>query len=234
MDIVVTGRHAQVTDRFRAHLEEKLAKVPQLLPKVTRVDVVVTHEPTTTDSECVEITCHAKGPVIRAEACNVDKYAALDTAIDRLHERLRRVGDRRRVSRGRRTPESVARATSRVAPTLNDAGVLEGESEAEPSTPFADTPIEVREKIHESAPMSLEEALDRMELVGHDFYLFHDTETDRPSVVYRRRGWSYGVLHLEVAGSSVTREAGESTTSSAGGETAPRGEPEPVGAAQKA
>ncbi|MDQ2755300.1 MAG: ribosome-associated translation inhibitor RaiA [Actinomycetota bacterium] len=234
MDIVVTGRHAQVTDRFRAHLEEKLAKVPQLLPKVTRVDVVVTHEPTTTDSECVEITCHAKGPVIRAEACNVDKYAALDTAIDRLHERLRRVGDRRRVSRGRRTPESVARATSRVAPTLNDAGVLEGESEAEPSTPFADTPIEVREKIHESAPMSLEEALDRMELVGHDFYLFHDTETDRPSVVYRRRGWSYGVLHLEVAGSSATREARESTTSSGGGETAPRGEPEPVGAGQKA
>ncbi len=105
MDIVVTGRHAQVTDRFREHLEEKLAKVPQLLPKVSRVDVVVTHEATKNDSECVEITCHAKGPMIRAEACHTDKYAALDTALDKLYERLRRAGDRRRVSRGRRTPD---------------------------------------------------------------------------------------------------------------------------------
>jgi len=230
MDIVVTGRHAQVTDRFRAHLEEKLAKVPQLLPKVTRVDVVVTHEPTTTDSECVEITCHAKGPVIRAEACNVDKYAALDVAIDRLHERLRRVGDRRRVSRGRRAPESVARATSRVAPAPLDPGAPDAESETEPSTPFADTPIEVREKVHESAPMSLEEALDRMELVGHDFYLFHDKDTDRPSVVYRRRGWSYGVLHLEVAGSSAAREASEAQRPMAAAEPTPSGVPEPVAA----
>ncbi len=230
MDIVVTGRHAQVTDRFRAHLEEKLAKVPQLMPKVTRVDVVVTHEPTTTDSERVEITCHAKGPVIRAEACNVDKYAALDTAIDRLHERLRRVGDRRRVSRGRRAPESVARATGRAATAPLDVRRDDVESEAEPSTPFADTPIEVREKVHESAPMSLEEALDRMELVGHDFYLFHDKDTDRPSVVYRRRGWSYGVLHLEVAGAGVAGEAGGATAA----ETTPRGVPEPVGAGRPA
>ena len=63
---------------------------------------------------------------------------------------------------------------------------------------FGDSPIEVREKVHSSAPMSLEDALNEMELVGHDFYLFHDVETGKPSVLYRRRGWSYGVIHLDL------------------------------------
>ena len=207
MDIVVTGRHAQVTDRFREHLEEKLAKVPQLLPKVSRVDVVVTHEPTKNDSECVEITCHAKGPMIRAEACHTDKYAALDTALDKLFERLRRAGDRRRVSRGRRTPESVGRATGRLTDQAPDLDLLDETPVEGEDARFADSPIEVREKVHASSPMTLEEALARMELVGHDFFLFHDSETDRPSVVYRRRGWSYGVIHLEVADATGVDEA---------------------------
>jgi len=207
VDIVVTGRHAQVTDRFREHLEDKLSKVPQLLPKVSRVDVVVSHEKTARNSESVEITCHAKGPVIRAEAATEDKYTALDAALDKLFERLRRVGDRRRVSRGgRRVPESVALATSRLSPGTNGLDGLEGDGEgdgaaADAVTTFGalgDSPIEVREKIHASAPMTLEEALNQMELVGHDFYLFHDADTDQPSVVYRRRGWSYGVIHLKV------------------------------------
>ncbi len=204
MDIVVTGRHAQVTDRFREHLEDKLSKVPQLLPKVSRVDVVVTHEKTARNSESVEITCHAKGPVIRAEAATDDKYTALDAALDKLFERLRRVGDRRRVSRGgRRVPESVALATSRISPGSDGValvGLPEGAAREE-ATSFGavgDSPIEVREKIHASAPMTLEDALNQMELVGHDFYLFHDADTDQPSVVYRRRGWSYGVIHLKV------------------------------------
>jgi ribosomal subunit interface protein len=205
VDIVVTGRHTQITDRFRTHLEEKLSKVPHLLPRVSRIDVVVTHEKAVRNCDAVEITCYAKGPVIRAEACTDDLYASLDIALDKLFERLRRASDRRRVSRtGRRVPESVARATGR----LTDAG---GESavpaaEDAPVTPAAnsafgamgESPIEVREKVHASAPMTLEDALNQMELVGHDFYLFHDSDTGQPSVVYRRRGWSYGVIHLKV------------------------------------
>ena len=66
---------------------------------------------------------------------------------------------------------------------------------------FGDSPVEVREKVHRSTPMTLSDALSQMELVGHDFYLFHDIETDRASVVYRRHGWSYGVLHLDLDGS---------------------------------
>ena len=202
MEIVVTGRHVQIPDRFREQLDERLAKVPSLAPKVHRVDVVVTHEKVAKGSERVEITCHAKGPVIRAEACQDDKFAALDAAVDKLMDRLRRVHDKRRVSRGRRLPESVAQATARVDASSNGSVA----DAAEPPTDTSDldrfgavgnSPIEVREKVHTAAPMSLEEAINQMELVGHDFFLFHDSETDRPSVVYRRRGWSYGVLHLE-------------------------------------
>ncbi|MEO8557017.1 MAG: ribosome-associated translation inhibitor RaiA, partial [Actinomycetota bacterium] len=104
MEIVVTGRHVQVSERFRAHLDDKLAKVPQLAPRVQRLDVVVTHEVNKRQSKAsdrVEITCHVKGPVVRAEAVADDKYAALDIAMDKLLERLRRDHDRRRVHRGR-------------------------------------------------------------------------------------------------------------------------------------
>lgn len=208
MDIVVTGRQTTVADRFRSHAEDKVTKAAVLAPKIQRIEVMVSHEPNRRQAkaaERVEITCHAKGPVIRAEASAEDRYAALDLAMDKLMERLRRSSDRRRVHRGHRTPESVAQATSRFDPTslqgeLDSSGSPADESDDEALDRFADSPIEVREKVHASAPMTLEQALQEMELVGHDFYLFHDSECDRPSVVYRRRGWSYGVLHLDVSG----------------------------------
>ena len=205
MEIVVTGRNMQVSDRFRAHLDDKLAKVPQLAPRVQRVDVVVTHEPNKRQAkacERIEITCHVKGPTVRAEACLDDKYAALDLAMDKLMERLRRAHDKKRVHRGRHAPESVAQATARAVPSLDGVrGEHAHAGETEEQELFGalgNSPIEVREKVHASTPMTLEEAVNEMELIGHDFYLFHDSDTDRPSVVYRRRGWSYGVIHLDV------------------------------------
>jgi len=210
MEIVVTGRHVQVSERFRRHLDDKLAKVPQLAPRVQRLDVVVTHEVNKRQSKAsdrVEITCHVKGPVVRAEAVADDKYAALDIAMDKLLERLRRDHDRRRVHRGRHVPESVAQATARLAEvpmSLNGRSVGAGEvtagqDDSDLVGADGDSPINVREKIHATVPMSLDQALYEMELVGHDFYLFHDKDTDQPSVVYRRRRWDYGVIHLDVA-----------------------------------
>ena len=210
MEIVVTGRHVQVSEHFRRHLDEKLAKVPQLAPRVQRLDVVVTHEVNKRQSKScdrVEITCHVKGPVVRAEAIADDKYGALDIAMDKLLERLRRDHDRRRVHRGRRVPESVAQATSRLAEnplgfsgqSSGTAGSPAGQEKANILGVDGDSPIHVREKIHATTPMGLDQALYEMELVGHDFYLFHDKDTNQPSVVYRRRGWSYGVIHLDVS-----------------------------------
>lgn len=206
MDIVVTGRHLTVSDRFREHIEEKLGKITQLEPRTRRVEVMVSHESNRRQAKAcdrVEVTCYAKGPVVRAEACADDKYAALDVVLDKLLERLRRRNDRRQVHRGRKAPESVASATARIQPPEQPAH----EHDAVDDGPFGDSPIEVREKIHRSAPMSLTEALAEMEAVGHDFYLFHDVDTDRASVVYRRRGWSYGVLHLDLDGSLGAADA---------------------------
>jgi ribosomal subunit interface protein len=208
VEIVVTGRHVQVSERFRRHLDEKLAKVPQLAPRVQRLDVVVTHEANKRQSKAcdrVEITCHVKGPVVRAEAVADDKYGALDIAMDKLLERLRRDHDRRRVHRGRRAPESVGQATARLAGGQADgaAAPSAGQDGEDLLGAEGESPIEVREKVHESMPMGLDQALYEMELVGHDFYLFHDKDTQQASVVYRRRGWSYGVIHLDVSGAQA-------------------------------
>ncbi|XVX19287.1 ribosome hibernation-promoting factor, HPF/YfiA family [Actinomycetota bacterium] len=203
MDITVTGRHTQISDRFRERLDEKLAKVSQLDPRVGRIDVVVSREQVKRsggDVDRVEVTCHTPGPVIRAEASMDDRYTALDAVVDKLYERMRRANDKRRVHRGRRTPESVAQATARIEEPILASPAPDSEGEdRDLFGAVGDSPIEVREKIHTSAPMTLDQALREMELVGHDFYLYCDADTGKPSVVYRRRGWSYGVLHLEIA-----------------------------------
>ncbi len=198
MEIVVTGRHVEVKDRFRRHLQEKLAKVPQLAPRIHRLDVVVSHEVNKRQSpvcERVEITCVGKGPVVRAEAAAEDPYVALDRAYAKLLERLRRAHDRKVVHRGRHAPESVAQATARSARLL----VPEDQAPVDDVPGQEDSPIQIRTKVHEASPMSLDQALYEMELVGHDFYLYVDEQTNRPSVVYRRRGWEYGVLHLALS-----------------------------------
>lgn len=201
MDIVVTGRHRAVSDRFRGHIEEKLTKVGQLAPRARRIEVMISHEPNRRQSkacERVEITCLERGPLVRAEACEEDQYAALDVALEKLMERLRRRNDKRLVRRRSRTPGTAAA-------DLPGNGAAEADRTPEaPVDEFDGSPVEVREKVHRSRPMSLGQALGEMEAVGHDFYLFHDTETDKASVVYRRRGWSYGVLHLDLDDETVS------------------------------
>ncbi|MET7637611.1 ribosome-associated translation inhibitor RaiA [Streptomyces sp. NPDC005438] len=210
MDIVVKGRKTEVPERFRKHVAEKLDKVQKLDGKVINLDVEVSkeHNPRQADrSDRVEITLRTRGPVIRAEASASDPYAALDLAANKLEARLRRRHDKRRVHRGR-APMSVAAATSHLAAEINgelDAAQKAAEPEKSTSTTTkagplevqGDGPLVVREKTHAAAPMTLDQALYEMELVGHDFYLFVDSETKHPSVVYRRHGYDYGVIHLE-------------------------------------
>ena len=212
MDIVVKGRNVEVPDHYRQHVAEKLQKVERYDDKIIRIDVELFHEKNPRQSDrCqrVEITCATRGPLIRAEACAGDFYSALDAAITKLDARLRRSADRRRVHRGRRAPISVAAATSSLAATDLDgfgassqslAGVSassNGHSPAELAEDADDQPWHiVREKEHPTEPMTVDDALFQMELVGHDFYLFMDKESGRPSVVYRRRAYDYGVIAL--------------------------------------
>jgi hypothetical protein len=151
----------------------------------------------------VELTMKSRGPVMRAEAAAEDKMAALDMALDRLQARMRKAADRKRIHHGSRTPVSVAQATAAangVAPAETESAEedLTGEHKVGPLTVVGDGPLIVREKTHTAAPMTLDQALYEMELVGHDFYLFLDKENDQPSVVYRRRGYDYGVIRLSV------------------------------------
>lgn len=203
MEITVTGRHVQISDRFRQVLGDKLTKVEQYAPRTQRVDVVVSHETSKAapkGSERVEITCIAKGPVIRAEAFSDDKYSAMDLALQKLAERLRRAGDKRKVRRrGRGVEEPAVDLDATLPPEPEVAEEPEPRTELEQKLGAqGDIPVQVREKVHAAAPMSLDQALYEMELVGHDFYLFIDKDSARPSVVYRRRGWDYGVIALEV------------------------------------
>jgi ribosomal subunit interface protein len=222
MEIVLCGRNVEVPDHFREHTADKLARLERYDHKIVRMEVQLSHEPNPRRSKnCqrVEITGRGSGPVVRGEGCAADFYCALDQAVARLEARLRRAHDRRRVSHGRRVPVSVSRALSALgaaeAPTSADAAtateVLEPEVAESPRGWEVDVPAArepgdgidadqpgqiVRRKEHDAIPMTVDDALSQMELVGHDFFLFSDKATGRPSVVYRRHGYAYGVIAL--------------------------------------
>jgi ribosomal subunit interface protein len=210
MDIVVKGHQAEVTDRFRTQAEEKLKKLSRLDGKVTSLDVELSNErnPRQADRRArVEITVRSRGPVIRAEACAADPFSALDAAAARLETRMRKAADRRRVHHGRHTPISVAEATATLSAASEIAKhMARARGEAEPIKVDGEGPLVVREKTHRARPMSLEQALYEMELVGHDFYLFVDRARGLPAVVYRRRGYDYGVIHLDVEADVVSSD----------------------------
>ncbi|HET6533309.1 MAG TPA: ribosome-associated translation inhibitor RaiA [Actinoplanes sp.] len=206
MDIVVKGRNVEVPDHYREHVADKISKVERYDHKLIRADVELFHERNPRQSDkCqrIEITVLSRGPLVRAEACAKDFYSALDCAINKLDARLRRAADRRRVHRGRHAPVSVAAATAGLPTDLPDLTrpAEEDHATAAMAGPDHDQPWRiVREKEHPGDPMTVDDALFQMELIGHDFYLFNDKESGRPSVVYRRRGYDYGILSLGPTG----------------------------------
>ena len=214
VEIVVTGRHIDVPALLRTHAQDKLAKVAKLAPKAQRVDVEVSRERNPRMSEIcerVELTCISPGPVIRAEASAHEMLEAFDLAWAKLESRLRKAADRRHVHRGARTPVSVATATRELGERAYSAnGAAADAQRAATASDLAASglasedaattgPMLVREKLHKAAPMTLDQALYEMELVGHAFFLFVDQETALPSVVYRRHGYDYGVIRIDTS-----------------------------------
>jgi ribosomal subunit interface protein len=198
MDVVVTGRHCELSERFRDHVADKLGRLEKHDHRIMRVQVEVENErnPRQADRAVrIELTAYSKGPVIRAEAAAVDKMGALDLAVDKMAAQMRRANDRKTRSHRK------GQATNGLPPSLeaDDTEEHVTERQAGPIAVTGDGPLVVREKSHSAHPMSLDQALYEMELVGHDFYLYVDQESGRPSVVYRRRGYDYGVISLEVA-----------------------------------
>ncbi len=211
MDITVVGRSAESSSRLRDYVEEKATKVEQLDPRVQRVEVEVTHErnPRQADTaERAEITVISKGPIIRAEASSSDRFAAFDIAMGKLTERLRRARDRKKnhrrytveIAKEEREAPGVEEAV--VVPDTGDAPIED--SPAAPTEPgvavesqLGDSPVVVRQKLHQAVPMTVDEALYQMELVGHPFYLFIEKSSKQPCAVYHRHGWTYGVIRLD-------------------------------------
>jgi len=228
MDIIFKGRRTDVPERFRSYASAKLNKITKLAHKAIRVNVEVSAERNprrSSQRERVELTILSRGPAIRAEAAADDRFAALDRAMAKLEERLRRSGDRRKAAwhGGTQTGRipgpraGAARAAARTAAAsraedspwdLGAPGTEAGAAEPEdaylaedaagvvPIQMEGDCPVVVREKFHAAMPVSVDQALFEMELVGHDFYLFRDEQCGLPSVVYRRHGYQYGLIRL--------------------------------------
>jgi ribosomal subunit interface protein len=203
MEIVVRGRNVEVPEHYRQHVEDKVGQLERFDTKLSRIDVELLHEKNPRQSaQCqrVEITLRGKGPVVRAEASGPDFYAALDLAAAKLDNTLRRAADRRRVHHGRRTPASV-RLTNNAAADHGaiDAVELDRQLAEGPHVTDLDEHLPgrvVREKHHPAIPMTVDQALHEMELVGHDFFLFQCADTGQPTVVYRRHAYDYGLIRL--------------------------------------
>jgi ribosomal subunit interface protein len=212
MDITLAAHGVAIPDRFRDYVDEKADKVVALAERAQSFQVKVSRENSSrggASEDVVELTVRGKGPVIRAEARSSDKYVAFDQALDHLIKRLRRAKDKKLVHHGRQRQESLSQlsATGFADIDITPAGVdlirsvatgsipvLEDDESEEPEE--AHSPVVIRRKVFPPHVASAEEAVDYMEVVGHDFYLFLDKETAMPSVVYRRKGWNYGVISL--------------------------------------
>lgn len=223
MDIVVKGRNVEVPEHFRSHVVEKLSRSERYDPKIIRVEVELSHETNRRQAKScqkVQITLASRGPAVRAEASADSFYAALDGAVVRLESRLRKSAERRQDRQHARTPITEVTGPPQVwldeAPDrtvdggdVGDGGgavdVIEGgdgtgrwQDDGMGDSDEQDMPGRiVRIKSHPAAPITVDQALLQMELVGHDFYLFADADSGVCSVVYRRKGFDYGLLRLD-------------------------------------
>jgi len=207
MDVSIRGRGIGVTDRFENYVGSKTEKVSSLLPKAQSFDVKVSRltDRSPQHGDRVEITVIGPGPVIRAESAGSDKYTAFDIAYGRVLERIRRLKDRKQDRRGRgRTSLGEAASNDFGVVDVTPASIETIEAVANGSTSAGETeqpdeqysPVVIRSKEFPAERYAIDEAVDQMELVGHDFFLFIEQETGKPSVVYRRKGWNYGVISL--------------------------------------
>jgi ribosomal subunit interface protein len=206
-EVVVKGRNVEIPDHYRIYVSQKLARLERFDRTIYLFDVELDHERNRRQRKScqhVEITARGRGPVVRGEACADSFYAAFEAAAAKLENRLRRVKDRRKVHYGDKTPVSLAAATA-VVPTAEQTRKAPEKPAGEPREHDGEEPKAVtdhapgrivRVKEHQAKPMSVDDALYEMELVGHDFFLFFDKETERPSVVYRRHAYDYGLIRL--------------------------------------
>jgi ribosomal subunit interface protein len=209
MEVNVTGRNCSINDEIKDRVTQQIDETATKLGgHVIRADVEFTAIETGSDKGVkAEITLRSKGPVVRASGNAADKQGAFDLAFDKLKAQLRKAADRRKTRRGQLRIQEFADVALAESQDLPISTKVDTPAAQEPSAlrtiagieVEGDGPLVVREKQFTSPPLTLAQALDEMELVGHDFFLYVDAATLVPSVVYRRHAYDYGVIHLQVA-----------------------------------
>ena len=201
--ITITGRNVEVPEHFQERVAGKLAKIERLDPTLTFFHVELMHEPNPrreSEAERLQITATGKGHIARAEAKEDSFYAALETALSKMERSLRKVKVRREnVKSGHRAQKGTGEIAAEMVAEAEAAQVAKEDRYIDP---YAETVEDVRPgqivrfKEHPATPMSVDDALSEMELVGHDLYLFVNVENNKPSVVYRRHAYDYGLISL--------------------------------------
>ncbi|MCG7288786.1 MULTISPECIES: ribosome hibernation-promoting factor, HPF/YfiA family [unclassified Corynebacterium] len=209
--VTITGRNVEVPEHFQERVNGKLAKIEKLDPTLKSFHVELQHEKNPrreAEAERIQITATGSGHLARAEAKEENFYAALEVAVDKLERSLRKVKARRNIAlSGHRAPkgagvlaaEMEADAKAEQERAAQEAGKYDVDPYADQVEDIVPGQI-VRSKVHPNAPRSVDDALSEMELVGHDFYLFINEETNRPAVVYRRHAFDYGLVELAPEG----------------------------------
>src|ERR687884_65666 len=174
MQFHVKGRNLEVSDAIRSYAEAKLAKLERQLPDPrVELELTVERNPSIAANHVAEATIWTKGPVLRAREASSDMKASIDQLVDKLERQVTRYRDKRR-RHGARTAGAAD-----VAP---------------PATDGDEAPPIVKVKQFAVKPMSPEEAVLQLELVGHDFFVFENAETGEVNVVYRRHDGNYGLI----------------------------------------
>lgn len=193
MNIIVAGRHLEVTDALRARATEKVGRLARQLPRVQKAQVWLRVEAYPGRNQVAEVTLWADGVILRGEAASRDLYASIDLAVDTLERQISKfrskVIDRRRIAAGRRKHQAVLAA---------DARLRHPEPDATPDTSDGTPAITIRRrKRFELKPMTPEDAAIQMELLGHTFFAFQNADTMQVNVVYRRTDGTYGLIEPE-------------------------------------
>ena len=177
MRLQVKGRNLEVSDQIRSYAEEKLSKLDRLVKDPTRIELelAVEKNPSIAANHVAEATVWTKGPVLRARESSADMKASIDQLVDKLERQVKRYREKRR-------PRRHARAGAEPVDTLPIDELPEG------------GPTIVKTKQFAVKPMSPEEAVLQLELVGHDFFVFRNAESGDVNVVYRRRDGDYGLI----------------------------------------
>ena len=184
MQVTVKGRNTEVPEKLRAHAEQKLAKVKRFDDRILAMDVEFSEErnPRVAEAHKVEVTVTTKSRLVRAQASAADPAAAVDQVVDRLERQIKKL-------KGQRVDRTQhAEGVKAMAPPVEQREPDEQSTE----------PTFARYKRIEMKPITAEEAVEQMELLGHDFFLFSNAETQQANVVYRRRYGGYGLIEPEV------------------------------------